>query len=124
MSHYLLAGSPAAATGTEPDEPEHNVEELTESIQSFAEEQLDAHAAAVRAALEALESAKEQLDAAVASAREAQLGWERTPAIERGEMLHEAARRIRERTAELAELLHAADAQLYRAKRAGRNQVA
>lgn len=71
----MLAGSPAAATGTEPDEPEHNVEELTESIQNFAEEQLDAHADAVSAALEALESAKEQLDAAVvqeAAAREAE----------------------------------------------------
>jgi murein DD-endopeptidase MepM/ murein hydrolase activator NlpD len=71
----VLAGSPAAAAGTEPDEPEHNVEELTESIQNFAEEQLDAHADAVSAALEALESAKEQLDAAVlqeAAAREAE----------------------------------------------------
>ncbi|HSJ61302.1 MAG TPA: peptidoglycan DD-metalloendopeptidase family protein [Jiangellaceae bacterium] len=71
----MLAGSPAAATGTEPDEPEHNVEELTESIQNFAEEQLDAHADAVSAALEALESAKGQLDAAVvqeAAAREAE----------------------------------------------------
>lgn len=71
----MLAGSPAAAAGTEPDEPEHNVEKLTESIQNFAEEQLDAHADAVSAALEALESAKEQLDAAVlqeAAAREAE----------------------------------------------------
>jgi acyl-CoA reductase-like NAD-dependent aldehyde dehydrogenase len=47
----------------------------------------------------------EQLDAAIAAAREAQRGWERTPAIERGELLHEAARRIRERTSELAELM-------------------
>jgi betaine-aldehyde dehydrogenase len=46
-----------------------------------------------------------QLDAAISAAREAQRGWERTPAIERGEMLHEAARRMRERTDELAELL-------------------
>jgi len=71
----MLAGSPAAAAGTEPDEPEHNVEKLTESIQNFAEEQLDAHADAVSVALEALESAKEQLDAAVlqeAAAREAE----------------------------------------------------
>jgi betaine-aldehyde dehydrogenase len=47
----------------------------------------------------------EQLDAAIATAREAARGWERTPAIERGELLHEAARRMRERTDELAELL-------------------
>jgi len=47
----------------------------------------------------------EQLDAALAVAREAQRGWERTPAVERGEMLHEVARRLRERTHELAELM-------------------
>lgn len=47
----------------------------------------------------------EQLDAAVAAACEAQRGWERTPAVERCELLHEAARRMRERTGELAELL-------------------
>jgi acyl-CoA reductase-like NAD-dependent aldehyde dehydrogenase len=47
----------------------------------------------------------EQLDAAIAAASEAQRGWERTPAIERGEMLHEVARRLRERTDELAELM-------------------
>jgi acyl-CoA reductase-like NAD-dependent aldehyde dehydrogenase len=46
-----------------------------------------------------------QLDAALAAAREAQLGWERTPAIERGEMLHEVARRLRDRTDELADLM-------------------
>jgi acyl-CoA reductase-like NAD-dependent aldehyde dehydrogenase len=47
----------------------------------------------------------EQLDGALAAASEAQREWERTPAVERGEMLHEAARRLRERTAELAELM-------------------
>jgi acyl-CoA reductase-like NAD-dependent aldehyde dehydrogenase len=47
----------------------------------------------------------EQIDAAVAAAREAQRGWERTPAVERGEMLHEVARRLRERSDELAELM-------------------
>jgi acyl-CoA reductase-like NAD-dependent aldehyde dehydrogenase len=47
----------------------------------------------------------EQLDAAIAAARGAQRGWERTPAVERGEMLHEVARRLRERTDELAELM-------------------
>jgi acyl-CoA reductase-like NAD-dependent aldehyde dehydrogenase len=48
-----------------------------------------------------------QLDAAIAAAREAQPGWERTPAVERGEMLHEVARLLRERTDELAELMTA-----------------
>jgi murein DD-endopeptidase MepM/ murein hydrolase activator NlpD len=70
----VLAGSPAAAAGTVPDDPERNVGELTETIRNFAEEQLDAHADAVSAALEALDSAKAQLDAAVlreATAREA-----------------------------------------------------
>lgn len=47
----------------------------------------------------------EQLDAAIAAAAEAQRGWERTPAIERGELLHEVARRLRDRTDELAELM-------------------
>jgi acyl-CoA reductase-like NAD-dependent aldehyde dehydrogenase len=48
---------------------------------------------------------KEQIDAVVAAARAAQRGWERTPAVERGEMLHEVARKLRERTDELAELM-------------------
>ena len=47
----------------------------------------------------------EQLDAAVAAAAEAQRGWERTPAVERGELLHEAATRMRDRVDELAELM-------------------
>ncbi|MGH2951296.1 MAG: aldehyde dehydrogenase family protein [Solirubrobacterales bacterium] len=47
----------------------------------------------------------EQLDAAIATARGAQRGWERTPAVERGEMLHEVASRLRARTDELAELM-------------------
>ena len=44
----------------------------------------------------------EQIDAAIAAAAEAQRGWERTPAVERGEMLHEVATSLRERTDELA----------------------
>ncbi|MCB0876747.1 MAG: aldehyde dehydrogenase family protein, partial [Solirubrobacterales bacterium] len=44
----------------------------------------------------------EQLDAAVAAAREAFESWSRTPALERGEMLHEVARRLRESGEELA----------------------
>src|SRR5688500_3895420 len=47
----------------------------------------------------------EQLDAAIAAAAEAQRGWERTPAVERAEMLHEVASRLRARTDELAELM-------------------
>jgi acyl-CoA reductase-like NAD-dependent aldehyde dehydrogenase len=47
----------------------------------------------------------EQVSAAVAAAAEAQLGWERTPAVERGELLHEVASRLRSRTDELAELM-------------------
>ena len=47
----------------------------------------------------------EQVSAAVAAAAEAQRVWERTPAVERGEMLHEVAARLRARTGELAELM-------------------
>ena len=47
----------------------------------------------------------EQLDAAVRAARSAAPGWGATPAIERGEMLHEVARRLRDRQAELAEIM-------------------
>jgi acyl-CoA reductase-like NAD-dependent aldehyde dehydrogenase len=48
---------------------------------------------------------REQIDAAVAAAREAARGWAATPAIERGELLHEVAARMRARTDELAELM-------------------
>ncbi len=44
----------------------------------------------------------EQLDAALAAASAAEREWERTPAVERGEMLHEVANRLRARTDELA----------------------
>jgi acyl-CoA reductase-like NAD-dependent aldehyde dehydrogenase len=47
----------------------------------------------------------EQIDAAVRGAREAARGWATTPAIERAEMLHEVARRLRERADELAEMM-------------------
>ena len=47
----------------------------------------------------------EQVDAAIASAREAARVWAQTPAIERGELLHEVATRLRARTDELAELM-------------------
>jgi acyl-CoA reductase-like NAD-dependent aldehyde dehydrogenase len=49
----------------------------------------------------------EQLDAAVAGARTAFKGWERTPAGERAELLHEVAASLRARTDELAELMSA-----------------
>jgi betaine-aldehyde dehydrogenase len=44
----------------------------------------------------------EQLDAAVAGAREAARGWASTPAVERAELLHEVAIRIRAMTDSLA----------------------
>jgi betaine-aldehyde dehydrogenase len=47
----------------------------------------------------------EQVDAAIAAAREAARVWAHTPAIERGELLHEVATRLRARTDELAELM-------------------
>src|SRR6185312_1945498 len=47
----------------------------------------------------------EQVDAAIGAAREAARGWAQTPAVERGELLHEVASRLRSRTDELAELM-------------------
>ncbi len=49
-----------------------------------------------------ISASAEQVDAAVASAREAARGWAAMPAGERGELLHEVARRLRESTEELA----------------------
>lgn len=47
----------------------------------------------------------EQVDSAVAGAREVSREWAATPAGERGEMLHEIATRLRARTGELARVL-------------------
>jgi acyl-CoA reductase-like NAD-dependent aldehyde dehydrogenase len=47
----------------------------------------------------------EQVDAAVAGAREAARGWAATPAVERAEMLHEVATRMRAKTEDLARTL-------------------
>ena len=47
----------------------------------------------------------EQLDAAIAAAREAAPGWAATPAVERAELLHEVATRMRALTDELARVL-------------------
>src|ERR671916_2672706 len=47
----------------------------------------------------------EQLDAAIAGAREAARGWAATPAVERAEVLHEVATRMRALTDELARAL-------------------
>ncbi|MGH2981258.1 MAG: aldehyde dehydrogenase family protein, partial [Solirubrobacterales bacterium] len=44
----------------------------------------------------------EQADAAIAAASDAARDWGRTPAVERGEMLHEVATRMRALTDELA----------------------
>jgi acyl-CoA reductase-like NAD-dependent aldehyde dehydrogenase len=49
----------------------------------------------------------DQIAAAIAAAAEAQRGWERTPAVERADLLHEVARRLRDRTDELADLMTA-----------------
>ena len=47
----------------------------------------------------------EQTDAAIAAAREAAGGWAALPAVERGELLHEVAARLRARTDELADVM-------------------
>jgi betaine-aldehyde dehydrogenase len=47
----------------------------------------------------------EQVDAAIASAREAARSWAQTPAVERGELLHELAAQLRSHTDELAQLM-------------------
>jgi acyl-CoA reductase-like NAD-dependent aldehyde dehydrogenase len=47
----------------------------------------------------------EQLDAAIAAAREAARGWAATPAVERAELLHEVATRMRALTDDLARAL-------------------
>ena len=47
----------------------------------------------------------EQVDAAIATAREASRGWANTPALERGEMLHEVATRLRARQEEIARVM-------------------
>ena len=44
----------------------------------------------------------EQVDAAIAAAREGARDWAATPAVERAELLHEVARLLRDRTDELA----------------------
>jgi len=49
----------------------------------------------------------EQIDAAIAAAAGAKREWARTPAVERGEALHEVARRLRERSEQLAETMTA-----------------
>ena len=51
----------------------------------------------------------EQLDAAIAGAREAAPGWGATPAVERAELLHEVATRMRALTDDLVQQLGALD---------------
>jgi betaine-aldehyde dehydrogenase len=53
----------------------------------------------------AVAASAEQTDAAIAAARDAARDWGRMPAGERGEMLHEVANGLRERTDELAALM-------------------
>ncbi|MEA2418849.1 MAG: hypothetical protein QOE60_1055, partial [Thermoleophilaceae bacterium] len=50
-------------------------------------------------------ASSEQLDAAIAGAREAARGWATTAAVERGELLHEVATRMRAMTDDLAHAL-------------------
>jgi betaine-aldehyde dehydrogenase len=47
----------------------------------------------------------EQVDAAIAAAREAASRWEAMPAIERAELLHEVARRLRAQTDEIGRVM-------------------
>jgi acyl-CoA reductase-like NAD-dependent aldehyde dehydrogenase len=83
-TRLLIGGEPVAGTG-----PELQVENpFDESvIARFGAPALD------------------QIDAAIAAARDATHVWAGTPAVERGEMLHEVATRIRARTDELARLM-------------------
>jgi hypothetical protein len=67
----------------------------------------------------------DQLDAAIAGAREAARGWASTPAVERDEMLHEVATRMRAMTDSLARAMtlegrQAADRELRRGRVDGR----
>ena len=48
---------------------------------------------------------EEQVDAAVAAAREAAREWAAMPAIERGELLHEVAKRLRDRADEIGRVM-------------------
>jgi acyl-CoA reductase-like NAD-dependent aldehyde dehydrogenase len=49
--------------------------------------------------------ADDQVDAVIAAARDAAREWARMPAIERGELLHEVASRLRARTDEIARVM-------------------
>src|SRR5687767_13258350 len=50
-------------------------------------------------------SSPAQVDAAVAAARASARAWAATPALERGEMLHEVAARLRAMTEQVAETM-------------------
>ena len=50
-------------------------------------------------------AAPEQVDAAIAAASEAAPAWGSTPAVERAELLHEVANRLRARTDEIARVM-------------------
>jgi acyl-CoA reductase-like NAD-dependent aldehyde dehydrogenase len=52
-----------------------------------------------------LQPSEEQVDAAIAAAAGAARGWALTPALERAEMLHEVATRLRARTDEFADVM-------------------
>ena len=78
-TRLLIAGEPVAGAGTplEVEDPSNG---------------------AVLATLQT--ASAEQIDAALVGAREAQPAWERTPAAERGELLHAVAAWLREHAEE------------------------
>ncbi len=73
-----------------------------EQVAGAGEEMAVENPATEQTVTELRAASAEQIDGAIASAREAAKGWEDTPAIERGEMLHEVAARLRARSDELA----------------------
>jgi len=83
-TRMLIGGEQVAGTG-----PELEVEN------PFSEETLATVAT----------PASDQVDAAIAAARDASREWMRMPAADRGELLHEVATRMRARTDELAEVM-------------------
>src|SRR5690606_18959679 len=85
-TRLLIGGELVAATGTPLDVENPYTEETIATVAS---------------------ASQNELDAAIAAAREVAAGWAATPAGERAEMLHEVAVRLRERTDELARIMTA-----------------
>ena len=83
-TRLLINGELVEGTGTKLDVENPYTEEVVASVGSADDE---------------------QLDAAIAAARDASREWARTPAVDRGELLREAATRLRDHTDELAEAM-------------------